>query len=98
VVDEDSGGAQAQPEPVKKKEDDAALTPKRITKTWVEFVVLDMEGNPAVGQHYLIMLPDGSLHEGKIGKNGNVRFEGIYPENSVFTLPELDQEAWERAG
>ncbi len=72
------------------------IKPKRLTKTWVEFEVVDMEGNPAVGCKYKVMLPDGSLHEGTLDKTGIVRFENIDPENSVFTLPDLDRDAWER--
>jgi hypothetical protein len=87
------------PPPAQEEEQQTPVPPPReIPKTWVEFVVLDMEGNPATGTHYLVVLPDGSVHEGNIGKGGSVRFESIYPENSVFTLPDLDQEAWERAG
>jgi hypothetical protein len=92
----DSGGdGEAQPAPPK-----APAAPVQVAqkakKTWVEFVVIDMEGNPAAGQHYIVMLPDGSLQEGKLPKNGKVRFDGIDPENSVFTLPDLDQDKWAR--
>jgi hypothetical protein len=68
----------------------------RTTKTWVEFLVVDMEGNPVSDHNYLVMLPDGSLHEGKLDKSGKVRFNGIDPGTAVFTLTDLDQDAWER--
>lgn len=65
-------------------------------KTWVEFAVVDMEGNPVTNQKYMVMLPDGSLHEGTLDRTGVVRFDNIDPENSVFSLPDLDKEAWQR--
>jgi len=92
----DSPGATAPPPPP--QEDVVAATQRRPRKTWVEFKVVDMEGNPATGQHYLVMLPDGSLHEGNLDRSGMVRFDDIDPDNSVFTLPDLDREAWERVG
>jgi hypothetical protein len=91
---ESAGGAA--PPPAAKEEAPLAAA-RRQRKTWVEFEVVDMEGNPAAGCKYLVMLPDGSLQEGSLNRTGVVRFENIDPENSVFTLPELDQEAWERA-
>ncbi len=80
----------------KKAEDEFDQSAVRPRKTWVEFAVVDMEGNPAAGQHYIVMLPDGSIHDGSLDKTGRVRFNGIDPENSVFTLPDLDQDMWER--
>jgi hypothetical protein len=59
-------------------------------------MVIDMEGNPVSGYDYLVMLPDGSLHEGKLDKSGKVRFSGIDPGTAVFSLTGLDQDAWER--
>lgn len=73
----------------------AAASGPKTKKTWVEFKVVDMEGNPAAGRKYLVMLPDGSLEQGQLDANGMVRFDRIDPENSVFSLPDLDQEAWE---
>jgi hypothetical protein len=91
-----SSGGSAMPPPAKAEDQSRIPKSKTVKKTWVEFEVVDMEGNPAAGRKYLVMLPDGSLHEGTLGKTGVVRFENIDPETCVFSLPDLDREAWER--
>ncbi len=78
------------------KVDQDPVRAARPRKTWVEFAVVDMEGKPVEGHRYIVMLPDGSLQEGRLGKTGRVRFDSIDPENSVFTLPDLDKDTWER--
>jgi len=65
-------------------------------KTWVEMQVVDMEGNPVPDKKYICVLPDGSVRDGSLDKSGRVRFDGIDPGNCVFTLTELDREAWDR--
>lgn len=65
-------------------------------KTWVEMEVVDMEGNPVPNKKYLCVLPDGSMRDGLLDKAGRVRFDGIDPGNCVFTLTELDRDAWDR--
>jgi hypothetical protein len=74
----------------------AAPAGPQSRKTWIEFVVVDMEGNRVSDLPYRVMLPDGSLHESRLDKTGTVRFNSIDPENCVFSLTDLDQEAWER--
>jgi hypothetical protein len=87
------GGSAA---PIKETEQEPVDAAPRRKKTWVEFAVVDMEGNPVSNKRYLVMLPDGSLQEGMLDQRGVVRFNNIDPENSVFSLPELDKDAWER--
>ena len=86
------GGGDNPDDPNKKKD----KPPPKPAKTWVEFKVVDMEGNPVSGYSYLVMLPDGSLHEGKLDKTGKVRFNGIEPGTAVFTLTDVDRDLWER--
>ncbi len=94
-----SGGAEPEEE-IKRKPAPpprfGAKTERRRKKTWVEFAVIDAEGNPVSGLPFLVMLPDGSLQEGTLDKTGKVRFGQIDPDNSVFSLPSLDREGWER--
>jgi hypothetical protein len=92
------GGVQAEAAERKPEEQGPVAAKPRSRKTWVEFAVVDMEGNPASGHRFMVMLPDGSLHEGTLGKTGKVRFDKIDPDTSVFSLPDLDQDAWERVG
>jgi hypothetical protein len=81
----------------KTQEEELVVAPQ-VRKTWVEFAVIDMEGKPVSNRKYVVMLPDGSLHEGMLDRTGVVRFNNIDPENSVFSLPDLDRDAWDRVG
>jgi len=85
--------------PIEDEETQKSTTPpgKRTgEKTWVEFVVVDMEGNP-VGDHpYRVTLPDGSVNEGVLDKSGKVRFNGIDPGTCQFSLTDLDRDAWQQ--
>jgi hypothetical protein len=92
------GGARTaavEPEP---EETAQAAVKKASPKTWVEFEVVDMEDKPVSGYRFRVVLPDGSAQEGTLDKTGKVRFEKIDFDNSMFSLPDLDQEAWERVG
>ena len=72
------------------------VQPCPIEKTWVEFCLVDMEGNPVSGQRYRAKLTDGSVREGKTPKSGCVRFDGIPPGTATIAYLDLDEEAWER--
>ena len=91
-----SGGAAGAAAKVKQDDEEQLAVSPQPRKTWVEFAVIDMEGNPVSDRKYRVMLPDGSLHEGVLDHNGILRFSNIDPENSVFSLSELDRDAWER--
>lgn len=70
----------------------------REAKTWIEFELLDMDGEPYSDASFRCMLPDGEIREGKLDTKGRVRFDGIPSGNCVFVLPEFDRDAWERVG
>jgi hypothetical protein len=65
-------------------------------KTWIEFRLVDMEGNPIPGKQYLVKLPDGSTQQGALDQAGRTRLEGIQPGTCTISFTELDMEAWER--
>jgi hypothetical protein len=67
-----------------------------VVLTWVEFCLVDMEGNPVSGQRYKLKLPDGSVKEGTLGKSGCVRVDNINPGTATISYLDLDEEAWER--
>ena len=95
---EGSGSSGKKEAEVEEQESQASTSTQVLKKTWVEFEVVDMEGNPVSQERYLVMLPDGSLNEGWLDPSGVVRFNNIDPDTCVFSLPDLDEEAWERAG
>ena len=65
-------------------------------KTWVEFLLLDMEGNPMGGKRYKVTLPDGSVKQGTLDQSGRVRFDSIQPGTATISYLDYDKEAWER--
>lgn len=67
-----------------------------LTKTWVEFQLVDMEGNPVPRKRYKIKDPGGALKEGSLDANGSVRLDGIPQGTCTISFPEFDAEAWER--
>lgn len=65
--------------------------PEEETSTaWVEFELVDAEGEPLAGVRYRLTLADGSTREGEVGASGVVRVEGIEPGECTVVFPELD--------
>ena len=82
--------AEEAPAPTKKP-------PKRSTaaeKTWVEFQLIDDNGDPVANAVYMATLPDGSIMEGSLDDEGLVRFEEIDPGQCQFTFPEIHAMEW----
>ena len=77
------------PAPEKKDE-------KQKEKTWVEIVLVDMEGKPVPGVRYRVKLPGGEVKEGNLNSYGQAGFYELDPGSCKVTFPELDEEAWER--
>lgn len=73
-----------------------APPPRQTAKTWVEVHLVDMEGNPVGGKHYLIKTPSGAVEEGNLDSNGRVRLNNLDPGTCMISFPDLDREAWER--
>lgn len=57
---------------------------------WVEFELVDSEGEPLVGARYQLTLADGSTREGQVPASGKVRVEGVEPGECTIAFPELD--------
>jgi hypothetical protein len=70
---------------------------RQTPKTWIEIRLVDMEGHPVPGKHYLIKTPSGAVEEGHLDGDGRARVNGIDPGTCMIGFPELDGEAWERA-
>jgi len=62
----------------------------QTVKTWIEFVVQDMAGQPIAKQKYRAVLVDGTKKEGETDAKGVVRFEDLEPGLCDFTLAGLD--------
>jgi len=66
-------------------------------KKWIEFEVVGMDDKGLPGIRYRAKLPDGSVREGRTSASGLARLDDVDPGNVEFSLPDLDQEAWEEA-
>jgi hypothetical protein len=75
-----------------------AACPKSKPAHWIEIKLLDDNGDPLPGERYRVDLPDGDVAEGRLGKDGTARIEGIPSAGTCqVTFPNLDREGWNRA-
>lgn len=74
-----------------------APPPPQPAFTFVEFALVDMDGEPMPFERYRVTLVDGSVHEGQLDADGKVRYEGLLSGDCKITFPELDSESWEAA-
>lgn len=61
---------------------------------WIEFVLVDDDGNPVAGEPYTVDMPDGTQASGSTGADGKIRYDGIPEGNCKLTFTQLDQDAW----
>lgn len=61
---------------------------------WIEFQLVDQDGEPVSGQPYRIRLPDQSVHTGTTDARGAVRFDGITAGEATISFVELDAREW----
>ena len=64
---------------------------------WIELELVGEDDAPIVGEPYRVTLGDASVIEGRTGKTGIVRIEGIDPGQCQVSFPALDQAAWDSA-
>jgi hypothetical protein len=62
-------------------------------RTWVQFKLIDENGDPVPSVAYTVKLPDGSMQEGKLDSQGLVRFDNIDPGQCEITFTEIDGNA-----
>jgi hypothetical protein len=68
----------------------------RAKKTWVEFQLLDQDGEPVAGARYRLKITDGSVREGSLNELGRVRVNGIDPGTCQISFPQYDGREWKR--
>ncbi len=66
----------------------------KSTKTWVEFEVLDENGDALADEKWEAQLPDGTKKNGKTDSRGLARFDDIDPGLVQFRLVERDGDTW----
>lgn len=70
------------------------VKPCADTAAWIEFRLVDVDGDPVPGERYAVRLPDQSLRLGRLDREGKVRFEGILPGEATISFPGIDGEEW----
>jgi hypothetical protein len=58
-------------------------------KSWIEIVLKDRRGRPIPKEKFRIVLPDGTVFEGKLDDNGKARKDTIDPGMCTISFPEL---------
>jgi hypothetical protein len=71
--------------------------PEVKEKTWVEIELVDEQGEPVAGEKYRILLPDGSVREGRLDGRGRARFDGLDPGTCEVGFPDRDGREWRAA-
>ncbi len=61
---------------------------------WIEFRLVDQDGNPVPGEPYRVRLPDQSLHTGQTDEEGKVRFECITAGEATICFTGFDRKEW----
>lgn len=94
--------AEPEPEPAKvavAKPGKAVVPPveeKPKKKSWIEIMLVDMEGKPMPGVLYRITPPGGGApQEGTLNEFGQAGYYQIEPGTCKITFPDLDQDAWD---
>ncbi len=62
--------------------------------TWIEVELVNKDQHPMAGEKFRIRLPDSSLKEGALDKDGKVRFDNIVAGQAQITFPEIDAHEW----
>ncbi|MFN0137604.1 MAG: type VI secretion system Vgr family protein, partial [Phycisphaerae bacterium] len=76
--------------PIQRPED----TP--IEKHWIGVQLFDDNGEPLVGERYVVVLPDGTkVARGRTDKEGKAEIKGIDPGSCEVQFPDLDGATWE---
>ena len=66
---------------------------------WIEISMVGEDGNPVPGVRYELELPNGRMARGRLDDLGRARVDGIeHGGECRVRFPDLDGDAWQRAG
>ncbi len=69
--------------------------PPPEVRTWVEFRLLDLAGDPLADVRYEIEMSDGTTEEGTTDAGGKARHDDIVAGACTITFPDLPDRLWE---
>jgi hypothetical protein len=64
---------------------------------FIEFELVDQDGQPVPGEPFRIRLPDQSVRTGTTDRKGKVRFERITAGQATITYTGFDTKEWQPA-
>lgn len=70
----------------------------RPVLTWLTIELVGEDDMPVPGERYRVELPDGSVREGSLDRDGLARLANLDPGQCVVTFPALDADAWSSLG
>lgn len=73
---------------------DQPVSPSKMH--WISIELVDELGKHVPYEDYRITLPDGTVIEDSLDKNGRTRITGIDPGNCAVSFPNLDRQSWQR--
>ena len=66
-------------------------------KTWIQFQLVDQDGQPVPYERYRLHLTDGSVQEGTLDAKGSVRVDGIDAGTCQISFPDIHAAEWKAA-
>jgi len=61
---------------------------------WIEFQLVDQDGNAVPAEPYKVRLPDQSIFTGALDQDGKARFDGIIAGQASICFTGLDTKEW----
>jgi type VI secretion system secreted protein VgrG len=90
------GAGSKQTEKKKGEKSDEKKTQAELT--WVAIELVDEAGAPMAGVRYRLVLPNGEVRQGKLGKDGTARADDIPGGDCKISFPDLDENLLEADG
>ena len=70
--------------------------PQKEKKSWIEIILVDMDGKPVPNVRYKITPPGGGApQEGRLNEHGQAGYYKIEAGECKIEFPDLDKDAWE---
>jgi hypothetical protein len=68
-------------------------SPLLTYRDFIEIELKDVEGNPIADEEYILTLPDGSIRQGRVDRNGYAKEERIAPGKCLIRFPNIQDPA-----
>ena len=69
---------------------------KKPEKTWIEFRLVNQQGDPVPGAKFRVKITDGSEREGVTDSEGSVHIPGIDPGTCEISFLDYDAKEWKK--